>query len=260
MSETVEDICIPAADPTRGLDLVSENGSGTIKTSEPSSRALAVQPVGHARVLVAETGVGIRRGIKLALEGSGFDVCSEADDAQSALEAALRERPEICLLDLGLPGGWLRAADRICKGVPETAVLILADEVSDEVLFDALRIGASGFVLKGIKSARLPQVLRSVLRGEVALPRELAGRVAQEFRNRASRRYIALPDTRGAELTMREWEILDLLRAGISTRQVATRLGIAQVTVRRHIGETLKKLNVANRAEALALLEKRSTN
>src|ERR671935_1393552 len=98
MSERVEDIGITAADPTRGLDLVPENGSGTIKTSEPSSRALAAEPVGLVRVLVAETGVGIRRGIKLALEGSGLDVCSEVDDAQSAIEAALRERPEICLL------------------------------------------------------------------------------------------------------------------------------------------------------------------
>ena len=67
-----------------------------------------------------------------------------------------------------------------------------------------------------------------------------------------------MPETRGVDLTPREWEILDFLRQGLSTRHVANRLGIAQVTVRRHIGEILKKLNVANRAEALALLEKRS--
>ena len=209
-------------------------------------------------MLVAANGAGISRGIRLVLEAAGQEVCSEVDDADLAVEAAVRDRPDICLLDLDLPGGCLDAAQRICKTVPSTAVVILAEEVSDEDLFHALRIGASGFVFKNIEGGRLPHVLRGVLRGEAALPRELAGRVAQEFRDRARRRHISLADRRGIDLTMREVEILAFLREGLSTRHVATKLGIAQVTVRRHIGEILKKLNVGTRAEALELLEKRS--
>jgi DNA-binding NarL/FixJ family response regulator len=254
-------MAIPAANTTRGLSTPSENGSRAIDGPNASPGLLEPKALrGEPRVLVAERGVGIRRGIRLVLEGAGLVVCAEVEDAEGAMEAAVRERPDICLLDLELPGGCLQAAEQICKRAPQTAVVILAEEVSDEELFDALRIGASGFVLKGIKSARLPHVLRGVLRGEAALPRELAGRVAQEFRDRARRRYIALPETRGAELTRREWEILGYLREGFNTRQVAGRLGIAQVTVRRHIGELLKKLQVANRAEALELFAKRSAS
>ena len=235
------------------------NGSGPTETSDAAPGALADRGAHEAaRVLVAESGVGFRHGIRLVLEGAGLTVCSEVEDAEGAVAAALHERPDVCLLDLGLRGGCLRAAERIGKTVPEAAVVILADEVSDEELFDALRIGASGFIFKSVNHSRLPHILRGVLRGEAALPRDLAGRVAQEFRDRARRRHVAVPETRGVDLTPREWEILDFLRQGLSTRHVANRLGIAQVTVRRHIGEILKKLNVANRAEALALLEKRS--
>jgi DNA-binding NarL/FixJ family response regulator len=250
---------IPAAETTRGVDDVSQNGSGTIETSEISPGPVRPEASStEVRVLIAANGAGISRGIRLVLEAAGQEVCSEVDGAELAVEAAIRDRPDICLLDLDLPGGSLRAAEQICKTVPSTAVVILAEEVSDEDLFDALRIGASGFVFKNIQGGRLPHVLRGVLRGEAALPRELAGRVAQEFRDRARRRHVALTDMRGIDLTMREVEILAFLREGLTTRQVASRLGIAQVTVRRHIGEILKKLNVASRVEALALLERRS--
>jgi two-component system NarL family response regulator len=259
-----------AKDITSGAHLV--NGAAPARrealngTATAGSQALEAAPLRLAdliaeprgagpRVLVAESGLGIRRGIRLALEAAGLIVCSEVGHAEHAIEEAVRARPDICLLDLRLPGGGLHAAARICGRVSETAVVILADEVSDDELFDALRIGACGFVLKSINHARLPHVLRGVLRGEAALPRQLVGRLALEFKERARRRHIALPNTRGVELTTREWEIVDLLRQGLTTRHVAERLGVAQVTVRRHVGDVVKKLHVQNRAEALALLQ-----
>jgi two-component system nitrate/nitrite response regulator NarL len=209
-------------------------------------------------VLLADDDVVSCHGMRLVLEAAGLTFLTEVADSDGVIEAVLREKPDICMVNLRLPGGGLAAAGWICANAPETAVVLIAEEVTDDELFDALRLGVAGFVLKSMNPERLPHVLRGVLRGEAALPRDLAGRLAQEFRARGSRRYVALPDTRGVELTSREWEVLELLRSGESTREVAERLGIAQVTVRRHIGEILRKLQVDSRAAALELLERRS--
>jgi DNA-binding NarL/FixJ family response regulator len=211
-------------------------------------------------VLVADDDLGTRHGMGLVLEAAGLDAYAGVADAESAIEEVRRNGPDICLVDLRLPGGGLKVASWICGNAPETAVVLIADDVTDEELFDSLRIGAAGFVFRNMNRSRLPDVLRGVLRGEAALPRELVGRVVQEFRERGRRRHFAIPDTRGVELTSREWEVLELLHAGQTTRKVAERLGIAQVTVRRHIGEILRKLRVTSREDAFALLDKRSSS
>ncbi len=211
-------------------------------------------------VLVADDDVGTRHGIRLTLADAGLEVCPDAHDATSVIASVRDSRPDVCLIGVNLPGGGLRAAAWICANAPETAVLMVADEVADEELFDALRVGAAGFVMRRMNGDRLPQVIRSVARGEMALPRELATRVARQFREHRQRRRVAVGETRGVEFTEREWEVLELLRAGKRTREIAERLGIAQVTVRRHISEALKKLAVETRADALALLEKCSSS
>jgi two-component system NarL family response regulator len=210
-------------------------------------------------VLIADDDFGTRHGMGLVLEAAGLDARAGVADADAAIAEVRRESPDVCLVDLGLPGGGLKVAGWVCTHAPETAVVLIADDVSDEELFDALRIGVAGFVLRNMNRARLPHVLRGVLRGEAALPRDLVGRLAQEFRERGRRRFFAIPDTRGVELTAREWEVLDLLQQQLTTRAVAERLGIAQVTVRRHIGEILRKLHVRSREDALALLSRRSS-
>lgn len=202
--------------------------------------------------------VGARQGIRVNLAKARVDVCGEAADAAAATERVQATYPDVCLIGLALPGGGLETAAWIRANAPKTAVLLVVDDVTDEDLAHALRIGVSGFVLRGMSGERLPHVLRSVARGEVALPRALAARVARMFREREERREVALADDQRVELTKREWEVLDLLRKGSRTREVAERLGIAQVTVRRHIGGILAKLGVESRADALALLKKRS--
>ena len=214
----------------------------------------------NVRVLVADDGVNVTRELRLILEDAGFEVCAEAADADAAVATAVQERPDICLIDIALPGGGIGAAAQIRAQLDQTPVLLLAETVRDDDLFDALRNGVSGFVLKSMDGARLPHVLRDVLDGEVALPRSFAGRLAQEFRNRGRRRYLAVPTERGVELTLREWEVLDLLRRGLSTREVAMRLGLNPVTVRRHVSSALKKLGVETRSAALALFAERSVS
>lgn len=210
------------------------------------------------RVLVADDHPPTRAGVRSALSGHGFDICAEVADARGAVKAALELRPEVCLLDIHMPGNGIAAAAEIVQRAPETAVVMLTVSRSDDDLFDALRAGACGYLLKDIDPDRLPHALRGVLEGEAALPRALVARVVEEFRERGGRRVLRLPGQRGVELTSREWEVIELLAQGCSTADVAERLLIAPVTVRRHLSGVLRKLHVSSRKELLALLAGRS--
>ncbi|HYY03685.1 MAG TPA: response regulator transcription factor [Gaiellaceae bacterium] len=207
-------------------------------------------------VLVADDHPPTRAGVRAALERDGFFVCAEVADAQAAIEAARRERPAVCLLDIHMPGEGIRAAEVIGNELPDTAVVMLTVSRSDEDLFDALRAGASGYLLKDIDPARLPLALRGVLDGEAALPRRLVSLLIEEFRERRRRRRIPIVGRRSVELTDREWEVLELMRNGLTTEQIGERLFITPVTVRTHVSAILKKLHVANRDEAVRLLDR----
>jgi DNA-binding NarL/FixJ family response regulator len=208
------------------------------------------------RVLVADDHPPTRAGVRAALEKGGFVVCAEAADAQGAVEAARRERPDVCLLDIHMPGDGIRAAESISREMPEAAAVMLTVSRTDEDLFDALRAGASGYLLKDIDPERLPLALRGVLDGEAALPRRLVALLIEEFRERKRRRRIPLVGRRGVELTDREWEVLELMKQGLDTQEIATRLFISPVTVRTHVSAILKKLHVPTREAALALLDR----
>jgi DNA-binding NarL/FixJ family response regulator len=188
----------------------------------------------------------------MALEGHGFTVCAEVGDAAGAVEAARREQPAVCLLDVHMPGGGIAAAEQISAELPGTAIVMLTVSTDEDDLFAALRAGASGYLLKDTDPARLPAALQGVLAGEAAIPRRLVGRIVEEFSERGRRR-LRLLDRRGADLTNREWEILELLHRGLTTAVVAERLGVSQVTVRRHLSEVMRKLDVPDRKSALEL-------
>jgi DNA-binding NarL/FixJ family response regulator len=195
-----------------------------------------------------------RSGLRVVLDGNGFEVCAEADDAAQAVKAALRTRPDLCVIDVELPGGGIAAAGEISQTLPDTSVVMLTLSRRDEDVFAALRAGAAGYLPKDADPGRLPQALRGVLGGEAALPRTLTARLIKEFR-RTGDAGVRLPDGRPVELTPRELEVLELLRRGLTTEQVASSLGVAKVTVRRHVSGVLKKLGVPDRAAALRLLE-----
>ena len=208
------------------------------------------------RVLLADDHAAVRAGIKLALSGEGFEVCAEAADAPGAIEAAEREQPDIALLDVNMPGSGIKAAEEIAQRLPETVVVMLTVSRDDDDLFSALRAGAAGYLLKDTDPNRLPFALRGVLDGEAALPRGLTARLIDEFRTRGKRRRLPLMRQRGVELTEREWEVLDFLHEGLSTAEIADRMSISPVTVRRHVSEILRKLRVKSREEAVELLAK----
>lgn len=182
---------------------------------------------------------------------------AQAGDATEAVTAARREQPDICLIDIRMPGGGIRATAEIVSALPDTTVVMYTVSQSDADLFDALRAGASGYLLKDTDPARLPLALLGVLRGEAALPRTLVARLIEEFRQRERRKRLPLIGRRGVDLTSREWDVLEFMRQGLTTSQMAERLYVSPVTVRTHISSILKKLRVSDRAAAIRLLKER---
>jgi DNA-binding NarL/FixJ family response regulator len=213
--------------------------------SEPTARPL--------RVLLADDHPPTRAGVRWTLETAGMEVCAEAADAAGAVAAAVRTLPDICILDIHMPGSGIEAAREITRQLPDTKVVMLTVSRDDDDLFDALRAGAAGYLLKDMDPDRVPFALQGVLAGEAALPRTLLARVMEEFRGRSRRRI--LPGRRGEDLTEREWEVLELLRDGLSTAEIAERIYVSAATVRSHVAAILRKLRVPDRAAAVRLLD-----
>ena len=212
------------------------------------------------RVLVADDHAPTRDDIRRVLNGDErFEVCAEAADAADAVQAAIRVKPNICLLDLGMPGSGLAAVWEITARLPDAKIVILTISDNDASLFGALRAGVSGYLLKTMNLKRLPDALNGVCSGEAAMQRTLVARVLERFRWREPR-WRQTADTGPARwrLTSREWEVLDLLAQGRSTAEIAERLVISSSAVRVHIASIVRKLGVANRAAAVELFRRRS--
>lgn len=205
----------------------------------------------EASVLVADDHAPTRAGIRAALDGHGFRVCAECADADAAVEAALRLRPEVCVLDIRMPGSGIAAAATISARLPETSIVMLTVSHDDADFFDALRSGAVGYLLKDTDPRQLPKLVRKVMDGEGVLSPGLVARLIEEFRERGRRRRVPMAAGRGVELTSREWEVLDLLRQGLPTAEIGERLFIAPVTVRTHVSSILRKLRVPDREAVL---------
>lgn len=203
------------------------------------------------RVLLADDHVPTRDDIRRTLEADPrFLVCAEAGDAPAAIEGALREHPDVCVLDVRMPGGGIAAAWEISTRLPQTKIVMLTVSRDDSDLFASLRAGASGYLLKDMDPVRLPDALGDVVNGEAALPASLVARVLEEFRDRSPRRREVLAPGGFEALTSREWQVLDLLRQGLTTAAIARKLVVSPVTVRSHVNNILRKVRAPNR-EAL---------
>ncbi|HEU5094867.1 MAG TPA: response regulator transcription factor [Reyranella sp.] len=201
-------------------------------------------------MLIADDHAYTRAGIRLALEDEGFQVCAEAATGRRALEEALGTQPDIALLDVHMPDGtgvW--AAEEITSKLPQTTVVMLTYSRDDEDLVTSLRAGASGYLLKDMDPDRLGVSLRNVLAGEMVLPRSLMTTVVDHVAAEPRPRAVAQQ-----ALTAREAEVADLLCAGYTTEEIADELEMSAVTARVHISNIVKKLQVADRDEAVALL------
>ena len=194
----------------------------------------------------------MRAGLRLALEPEAH--CTEAADAESAVDAAVRHRPDICLLELDPSGQGLRVVSEIVSRVPSAAVILLTNKLDEDEFMAAVRAGASGYLTQSLDPARLPHVVRGALRGEPAVPRRFVSRLLEELRTRERRRSVVLAGKGRVALTAREWEVAELLVRAARTSEIAIELGIAPVTVRRHVGSVERKLGVSTRAEVVELL------
>lgn len=210
------------------------------------------------RVLLAEPDAPTRAGLALALERGGVRVVAVARDADAAVEAVGRERPDVVLLATDLPGDGLRAARSIAARTPGVRIVVLTPRQDGEELLSSVLAGATGYLGKDTSPSRLPAVVEGIVAGETALPRRHTGHVLAALRGRDARR-ARLLDRARQSVTDRQWEILQLLAEGRSTAEMARRLGISEVTARRHISAVLPKLGLKDRKGAVALMEGRST-
>lgn len=208
------------------------------------------------RVLIADDHAAVRDEIAASLaEDPAIDVCVTVGDAAAAVEEAVRRRPDVCLLDVRMPGSGVAAAWEITARLPATKVVMLTISRDDFDLFAALRAGASGYLLKDVDGPELRAALHRVADGEAVITGPLVKRILEEFRDRGPRRRALVTGPTGATLTSREWEVLDLLRSGATTAQIARRLSVSDATVRSHVAAVLKKLRVPDRAAAVRLFE-----
>lgn len=210
--------------------------------------------LGAPSVVIADDHPPIRLGVRMALMRGGFDVVAEVADADSAVSAAQRTQPDVCMLDVRMPGCGIAAASRVAEVSPSTSVVMLTVSTSTDDVLAALRAGAVGYLPKDTSPDRLPAALCGVLKGEAALPRALVGVVLHRFRDYTEA--VADPVRVGeVELTARESEILRMLRSGLKTAEIGEILSLSPVTVRRHISAGVAKLGVADREAALRAIE-----
>lgn len=190
--------------------------------------------------------------MRLALEPAVR--CAEAETAAEAIKLFETEHPDVCFLDADGGANGIRITELIRQFEPAAPVVLFAHSMNEEEFLQAVRVGATGYLPETIPPARLPAIVESVLRGEAVVPRALVRRLFEEFRN-LGRRHLQIGPGQAVQLTRRESEVLDLVRQGLSTRAIARRLGITDVTVRRHRSTLFAKLQVHSRSELLTLLE-----
>jgi DNA-binding NarL/FixJ family response regulator len=200
--------------------------------------------------------------VRRALDADGrFSICSEVPDAAEAVRAAMRKQPDICLLDIRMPGSGLAAAWEIAARLPQAKIVMLTVSDEDTDLFTALRAGADGYLLKNMNMRRLPDALHGVFAGEAAMPRELVARVLERCHAREPRwRLLVTAGVSEGRLTSREWEVLALLARSHTTAEIAARLVLSASAVRAHITSIVRKLQVEDRAAAAELFREQSSS
>ncbi len=198
-------------------------------------------------VLIVEDQTLMRQGLRTILDlENGFEVVGEAADGQEGVAKALALRPAIVLMDVQMPVmNGVDATAAITAALPATRVIILTTFDYDEYVFDGIKAGASGYLLKDTPASELLAAIRRVHAGESLVQPSIATRMITEFgrRNAAS-------DAQRDQISEREREVLRLLADGLSNREIATYLVIAEGTVKNHVSTILDKLHAANRTQA----------
>lgn len=204
------------------------------------------------RVLLADDHALFRAGIASLLRAWGMEVVGQASDGIEAIELAHRLQPELVLMDIGMtPCNGLEATRVIKSELPEVKVIIVTVSEDDQDLFEAVKSGAEGYLLKGMSEEELGSTLEKISTGQAALSPALAVKILDEFA-RMAREETGKPPRPEDELTDREREVLRLVADGATNREIGSQLYISENTVSFHMKNILAKLHLKNRAQAAA--------
>jgi DNA-binding NarL/FixJ family response regulator len=206
------------------------------------------------RVLLCDDQALVRSGFRMILEArEDLEVVGEAEDGLEALELTWRHLPDVVLMDVRMPRvDGVEATRRLVEAGADARVLILTTFDLDEYVFEALRAGASGFLLKDVQPAQLVDAVRVVARGEALLAPTVTRRLLDRFAHTLPGPPQQLPPEL-ASLTEREGEVLGLLAGGFSNAELAEQLFLSETTVKTHVSSILRKLGLRDRVQAVVL-------
>ncbi|MBI4201615.1 MAG: response regulator transcription factor [Chloroflexi bacterium] len=191
-----------------------------------------------------------RNGVASLLRAKGHQVVAEAANGQEALETLQHVCPDLILMDIQMPAmGGLEATRHIKAHYPEAKIVILTVSDEEQDLFDAIKSGASSYLLKDLEALEFFAALEAIQEGEAVLPSRLAGKLLEEFRSQALR--AGVPQLEPI-LSLREQEVLGLVAQGFANKEVADRLGVTENTAKYHMKNILGKLHLQNRAQVVA--------
>lgn len=201
------------------------------------------------RILLVDDQLLFRKGLRALLEDEeDMEVVGEASDGAQALDRARTTKPDVVLMDINMPVCNGVDATRMIKAeLPETKVIALTVSDEDDDLFQAIKNGASGYLLKDLRPEELFDLIRGVLREETPISPAIASKLLSEFRRRPWR---DPTETAGWDLTPRELEVLQLVTEGLSNGEISARLFIVEGTVKNHLHNILEKLHLENRLQA----------
>ncbi len=207
------------------------------------------------RVLIADDQALVRAGFKMILDAEDdLDVVGEASDGAEAVELARRLKPDVVLMDIRMPAldGIEATRQVVALGTPEPIrVLMLTTFDLNEYVYEALRAGASGFLLKDVPPEQLAAGIRVVAQGEALLAPSITRRLIQEFASAAPA--VTTPPKGLDELTAREHEVFKLVARGLSNAEIAAELIVSETTVKTHVARVLMKLGLRDRVQAVVL-------
>ncbi|HWH32449.1 MAG TPA: response regulator transcription factor [Egibacteraceae bacterium] len=207
---------------------------------------------GTIRVLVADDHALFRRGLEMVLESEpDIEVVGEANDGQQAVRLAIEHIPDIVLMDVRMPGGGgIEACRAIKEAAPSVKILMLTISDEEEDLYEAIKAGANGYLLKEISIEEVADAIRSVNGGQSLISPSMASKLLNEFASMAKKEeqktQVAAP-----RLTDREMEVLTLVAQGLNNRDIAKELFISENTVKNHVRNILEKLHLHSRMEAV---------
>ena len=212
----------------------------------PAARDRAQEGGPRISVLIVDDHAVVRQGLRTFLDlQDGIEVVGEAADGGDAVEQAERLAPDVVLMDLAMPGtDGVTAIRALRERVPDARAIALTSYSDDERVFGAVRAGAAGYLLKDADPAELVAGIRTVAAGQGLLSPPVAARLLEEIAGGGT----AQPDA--ADLTPREREVLILIARGRSNKRIALELGVAEKTVKTHVGHVLAKLGVTDRTQA----------